>query len=358
MPSTSHSRVHGLALRLTASAGIATYPSDADDPDMLLKCADIAMYAAKRSRHGWEFYSAKADSNTRERLQMTGELAEALEGEEIEVAFQAIADTDTRLIRGAEALVRWRRPDGSLRPPEDFLEAAELAGLSRQLTRRVLKLSLDNLLRWRAAGHVISVSVNTTLADLLDEAFPDEIEEALSSRGLRGEALKIEVTESSIMADPDRVSAVLARLRLLGVKIALDDFGTGYSSLTHLRQLPVDRLKVDRSFVTQMCREPTDAAIVYATIQLAHKLNMKVIAEGVEDEATWQALTELQCDAIQGYVLNQPSEPASFLKLLETQGSLPASEREDYVAPAIVRYLAESQSLPTPASTASGGSIA
>jgi diguanylate cyclase (GGDEF)-like protein len=349
--------VYGLALRLTASAGIATYPPDADGRDTLLKCADIAMYEAKRSRHGWEWYSADNDANTRERLEMTGELAEALDGEEIEVAFQAIVDIDTRLIRGAEALVRWRRPDGSLRPPAEFLEAAELAGLSRQLTRRVLKLSLDNLCEWRAAGHIISVSVNTTVADLLDEAFPEEIEAALKSRGLRGEALKIEVTESSIMAHPARVGAILARLRALGVKIALDDFGTGYSSLTHLRELPVDRLKVDRSFVMHMRSEPTDAAIVYATIELAHKLNMKVIAEGVEDEATWQALLELGCDAIQGYVVNMPTEPTGFRQLLETQGSTPAEERDDYIAPVIDGYLADSQSLPTPASTASGGSI-
>ena len=365
-------RVHGLALRLTASVGIASYPTDAARPDALLKCADIAMYEAKRSRHGWEYYSADRDVNTRERLEMTGELAQALEGEEIEVAFQAIADTDTRLIRSAEALVRWRRPDGTLRPPGEFLEAAELAGLSRQLTRRVLQLSLDNLCAWRDAGHIISVSVNATVADLLDDAFPDEIEAALSSRGLRGEALKIEVTESSIMANPARVRAVLHRLHELGVKIALDDFGTGYSSLTHLRELPVDRLKIDRSFVTSMRCEPTDAAIVYATIELAHKLNMKVIAEGVEDDATWEALLELECDAIQGYVLNRPSEPAAFHELLRTHGSTPVSDRDDYVEPVVEvlapkrprgdqvangRYLADSQSLPTPASTASGGSI-
>jgi len=343
-------RVHGLALRLTGSVGIACFPSDAEGPETLLKRADIAMYEAKRSRHGWEYYSAERDVNTLERLEMTGELAHALESEQIEVAFQAIADTDTRLIRGAEALVRWRRPDGTLRPPAEFLEAAELAGLSRQLTRRVLQLALDNLCAWRAAGHIISVSVNTTVADLLDDAFPEEIANALETRGLRGEALKIEVTESSIMANPGRVGEVLSRVRALGVKIALDDFGTGYSSLTHLRELPVDRLKIDRSFVTHMRCEPTDAAIVYATIELAHKLDMKVIAEGVEDDATWQALLELECDAVQGYVLNQPSEPAAFRALLTAQGTTPATDRDD--------YLADSQSLPTPASTASGGSIA
>jgi diguanylate cyclase len=318
--------------------GMASFPSDAHDADALLKCADVAMYEAKRSRRGWEHYDPDRDGNSLERLEMSGELAAALENGEIEVVFQAMADTGTRAIHCAEALVRWRRPDGSLRPPSEFLEAAELAGLSRQLTRRVLALALANVCDWRAAGHVMSVAVNTTVADLLDDSFPDEIDAALKSHGLDGGALKIEVTESSILANPAAVGLVLERIRDLGVGIGLDDFGTGYSSLTHLRQLPVSRLKIDRSFVTHMCCEPTDAAIVYATIELAHKLNLGVVAEGVEDEATWQALLELSCDAIQGYCLNKPMEPAAFRMMLDS-------------------YLADSQSLPTPASTASGGSI-
>ncbi|HTW12679.1 MAG TPA: bifunctional diguanylate cyclase/phosphodiesterase, partial [Solirubrobacteraceae bacterium] len=311
--------VHGLALRLTASVGIASFPDDAADPHTLLKCADVAMYEAKRSRRGWERYSSERDANTRERLELSAELAAALENDEIEVAFQPIAHAGSRQILSGEALVRWRRPDGTLRPPSEFLEAAELAGLSRPLTRRVLKLALENVCAWREAGHMISVSVNTTVADLLDSTFPDEVAALLRLHDLGGDALKIEVTESSILANQAQVSSVLQSLRRHGVGIALDDFGTGYSSLSHLRQLPVDRLKIDRSFVTNMRSDATNAAIVYATIELAHSLKLRVIAEGVEDEETWQALRELGCDAVQGFTLSRPVEPDEFRAQLEAR---------------------------------------
>ncbi len=334
--------VHGLVLRLTASVGIASFPQDADSPEALLKCADVAMYDAKRSRRGFEHYSSERDDYTRERLELSGELAEALESGEIEAAFQPIADAHTRRIFGAEALVRWRRPDGTLRPPSEFLEAAELAGLSRPLTRRVMSLALAQVRQWQEAGNRLYVCVNVTVADLLDDSFPDEVWGALEAHGLDADVLKIEVTESSIVANPERIGSVLRRLRALGVEVALDDFGTGYSSLTHLRELPIDFVKIDRSFVTNMCNETTDAAIVYAIIELAHRLDLRVVAEGVEDERTWQELSRLGCERVQGYALAHP---------------LPAEEFAALLTAAPSGHFAESQSVPTPASTASGGSI-
>lgn len=333
--------VSGLVLRLTPSVGIASFPHDADSPEALLKCADVAMYEAKRSRRGFEHYSSDRDGYTRERLELSGELSLALERGEIRVAFQPIADTATRRIVAGEALVRWHRPDGTVRLPGEFLEAAELAGLSRPLTRRVLALTLAQLRDWRLAGYNVDASVNATVADLVDLSFPDEIARMLSEHGLPADSLAIEVTESSIVADPARIGAVLEKLRALGVKVALDDFGTGYSSLTHLRELPIDLVKIDRSFVTHMRDQPADAAIVYATIELAHRLNLRVVAEGVEDQQTWDTLQRLGSERIQGYALSRPVEPEKFLEMLEASHA----------------HLADSQSLPTPASTASGGSI-
>jgi diguanylate cyclase (GGDEF)-like protein len=334
--------VSGLSLRLTASLGLAGFPDDADSPEGLLKCADVAMYDAKRSRRGWEHYASERDQYTRERLELTGALAEAIDDDQIEAVFQPIVDTVTRRIVGIEALARWRQADGSLRGPGEFLEAAELAGLSRPLTRRMLDLALSRVSEWRGLGHDLFVSVNATVADLLDETFPNEVVAALSMHGVCPEALSIEVTEHSILANPARIGLVLDRLRRVGVRIALDDFGTGYSSLTHLRDLSVDLVKIDRSFVGRMCEQRADAAIVYAILELAHRLDLDVVAEGVEDESTWQALAELGSERIQGYACSRPLEPADFRALIDTQG---------------LDHFAESQSVPTPASTASRGSI-
>jgi EAL domain-containing protein (putative c-di-GMP-specific phosphodiesterase class I) len=247
---------------------------------------------------------------------LASDLASALHNGEIQAYYQPIANAGSRRIIAAEALVRWHRPDGTVLPPNEFVPAAERAGLSRALTTRVLGLALDQLQGWRADGHDLQVSVNTTVADLLDVNFPDEVSAALAARGLPPQVLVLEVTETSILSDPVRIAAVLARLTELGIGVALDDFGTGFSSLAHLRKLSVGEVKIDRSFVMGMSAEPADAAIVYATIELAHKLGHGVVAEGVEDDHTWDTLHALGCDRIQGYALGKPTAPAEFQRLM------------------------------------------
>jgi diguanylate cyclase (GGDEF)-like protein len=311
--------VSELSLRVTGSLGIATFPDHARDAAELMRHADIAMYQAKSSRDRYDFYARERDTHSLERLALAAELAVALAGDAIEVHYQPKADARTRRIVGVEALARWRRADGRLAPPSEFVGPAEHAGLSRELTRRVVELALAQVRSWRDAGYELQMAVNTTVADLLDTTFPDEIEAALARHGVPAEALVLEVTESSVLADPDRIGAVMQRLCELGVELSLDDFGTGYSSLAHLKALPVGELKIDRSFVSRMCSDATDAAIVYALIQLARKLDIRLVAEGVEDRWTWDALRVLDCDLIQGYLLSRPLPAADIELQLESQ---------------------------------------
>jgi diguanylate cyclase (GGDEF)-like protein len=309
----------GLALRVTATIGIASFPAHAADAESLVKHADIAMSQAKAARTGYAIYERERDTNSLERLALASELAVSLEGDGIEVHFQPIVETESRRIAGVEALVRWRRDDGRLVPPLEFLRAAEHAGLSRTLTRRVLSISLDQLHRWRDAGHELRLSVNTTVSDLLDEQFPVEVAAELAARGLPADALMLEVTETSILSDPKRIGDVVGHLRKLGVGLALDDFGTGYSSLVHLKSLAVGEVKVDQSFVGRMSSDETDSAIVHATIQLAHALGMRAVAEGVEDEATWELLRAAGCELIQGYAFSRPVPAAELTALLDAR---------------------------------------
>jgi diguanylate cyclase (GGDEF)-like protein len=304
--------VDGLSLRVTASIGIATFPSDAHDAEELISRADVAMYLAKSQGCGYAAYSADRDPNSRERLLLAGQLAEALEHGGIEVHYQPQALTDSRRIIGAEALARWRRPDGALWAPGRFVDMAEQAGLSRALTAEVLRQAVGWVRRWRAAGHDIHVAVNTTVADLLDDGFAVRVRNLLDASDVPPQALILEVTERSLLTDPVRIAANLHRLDELGIRLSLDDFGTGFSSLTHLKQLPVSELKIDRSFVSSMCSEEADAAIICAIVELAHQLGIRAVAEGVEDEATWGQLTQLGCEIVQGYALGRP-EPAEAL---------------------------------------------
>ena len=308
--------VSGLALRVTASVGIAVYPYDAADAGELFRHADVALHEAKSGRSGQIRYRADHDTHSLERLTMAQQLVEGIGRDELEVYFQPQVGPSRR-IEGAEALVRWSRPDGELLSPQAFLPTAERAGLSRDITRVVLGRALDEVLAWRAEGHGLTVSVNTTVADLVDDRFPEEVAAALADRGLAPGTLTLEVTETSILSDPLRIGAVLGRLRGLGIGLSLDDFGTGFSSLDHLRTLPVHEIKIDRSFVRRMLADPTDAVIVQAMALLGQQLELRIVAEGAEDSETWARLVELGCQLVQGYELSPPVPAGCFRSLLK-----------------------------------------
>ncbi len=315
--------VEGLHLRVGASIGIALCPEHGADTQRLLQRADIAMYQAKSSQTGSEIYARDRDSSSRETLALAGQLPQAIASGELELRFQPKADARTRRVVGVEALVRWRHPQRGLLAPALFVGMAEQAGLVRDMTRWVIENALAECSTWRAAGHDIHVAVNVTAADLLDIELPDEVEAALEAHRLPASALVVEVTESSLMADPVRIGNVLQMLCDLGVRVALDDFGTGYSSLMHLKTLPVSEVKIDRQFVARMGSDRTDAAIVQSTIQLAHNLGMQVVAEGVEDEATWSRLAALECELVQGYHLARPLPSAELSAFLDDAAARP-----------------------------------
>jgi diguanylate cyclase len=311
--------IRGLNLRVTASIGIALFPEDAQNDEQLMQHADVAMYEAKSKQSGQACYARDRDYHSLERLTLAGELSRALENGEIEAHFQPKADARSHKVVGLEALARWRHPSRGLIGPGEFVAIAEQAGLGSALTRRMLDLALTQLKIWRESGLDIHVAVNTTMTDLQDTRFPAEIAAELAAHGVPPAALMLEVTENMVLADPVRVGDVLAQLGELGLGLSLDDFGTGYSSLTRLKALPVGEVKIDRSFVSNMTSDPVDTAIVQATIRLAHTIGMRVVAEGVEDEATWRLLATERCDLIQGYTLSKPLPAAELDALLHAE---------------------------------------
>jgi len=311
--------IKDLNLRVTASIGIALFPEHARDDEQLMQHADVAMYEAKSTQSGRSCYASERDKNSLERLTLAGELSRALDSGEIQAYFQPKADASSGKIVGVEALVRWLHPERGMIAPDQFVALAEQAGLGRALTHRMLELALTQVKAWRQAGLDLHVAVNTTVADLLDTNFPAEVAATLDAHGLAPEVLVLEVTENMVLADPVRIGDVLAQLGELGLGLSLDDFGTGYSSLTHLKALPVGEVKIDRSFVARMTSDPVDAAIVEATIQLAHSIGSRVVAEGIEDQTTWSSLVENHCEFVQGYALSRPLPAAELEELLRAE---------------------------------------
>jgi diguanylate cyclase (GGDEF)-like protein len=310
--------VEGQQLEIDVSIGIAISPDHGLDPDILMQRADVAMYIAKRGHTGLAIYDAVQDQHSPARLQLVGDLRRAIEGDGLVLYYQPKASFETGDIVGAEALVRWSHPQHGLILPDEFIPLAENTGLIRPLSRWVLNDALRQCRDWEVThGLVLSVAVNLSMRDIHDPQFPELASELLSRWGVLPGRLKLEITESAVMADAERAIDVLGRLRAMGVQLAIDDFGTGYSSLSYLKRLPVDELKIDRSFVRQMSSDQRDVAIVRSTIGLAHDLGLTVVAEGVEDLATWDMLARLSCDVVQGYYLARPLPAAAVAAWLQ-----------------------------------------
>jgi len=300
------------------SIGIALFPGHGDDLATLLRKADVAMYKAKAYGDGHHVYSVADETDFASRLLMVSELRAALSSNQLVVYYQPKVDLPTGKVHHVEALVRWQHPTRGLLYPDGFLDLVEQAGLMRVMTLVVLEIALDQAAVWRAAGRRLTIAVNLSASSMVDTDLPDEIAALLGVRHLPPSALQLEITEEFLMADRDRASGILARMRSQGISISVDDFGTGYSSLSYLRDLPIDELKLDRSFILPMIDDPRAAALVEATIALAHSLDLRMVAEGVETELAYSELTRLGCDQAQGYYMSRPIPAAELDIWLDT----------------------------------------
>jgi diguanylate cyclase (GGDEF)-like protein len=322
----------GLPLEVAASIGIAACPEHGEDVDTLLQHADVAMYAAKEAHAKTALYDPELDTNDAARLALASELRRAIEMDELVVFFQPKANLEDGQIVGAEALVRWQHPERGVIPPNDFIPIAERTGLIKPLSRVVLAAAVRQCKAWNAAGYDLQVSVNLTIPDLLDLDLPDRIGDLLTNSSVRPEQLELEITETTILADPFRVRQVLNGLNEMGLGLAIDDFGTGYSSLAYLKRLPVQTIKIDRSFVMGMCEDASDATIVRSTIDLGRNLGLEIVAEGVESQNQWDALGAQRCTLAQGYFISRPLPADELTPLLEERGA-----RSGGAAAAVVR---------------------
>ena len=292
-------------LDVQTAIGIALFPDHGQDADTLLQHADVALYAAKEKNLTHLLYSRESDDYNPQQLALMGELRLAIQREELTLHYQPVVNIKTGKTVGVEALVRWQHPSRGMIYPDTFIPAAEKTGLIASLTTWVLANALRQQHRWQRAGIDLNVSVNLSVRNLQQHDIVDEVRDMLLSSGVSPEKLTLEITETAIMVDPDRAKAVLTEMHDFGIRFAIDDFGMGHSSLAYLKNLPVDKMKVDKSFVMDF-KDPANAAIVRATIDLAHNLGLSVTAEGVEDESALNALGLLGCDHAQGYFISRP----------------------------------------------------
>jgi diguanylate cyclase (GGDEF)-like protein/PAS domain S-box-containing protein len=313
--------VEGQVLEVGASIGIALYPQHGSDARTLMRRADVAMYATKQSNAGFTFHERdEQESRVPDQLSLVVEMRTALERNEFELYYQPKRHLRSGLITRVEVLIRWNHPQRGLLMPVSFVPIAERTGLIKPMTDWILDKALRQCREWQDEGAPIHVAVNVSAKSLLEETLPSKVQAVLDKWNIDPRFLKIEITESSIMADPAHALAIMSMLQSMGVRLSVDDFGTGYSSLTHLRELPIDEIKIDKSFVMGMLTSDADAAIVRTVIDLAHNLGKQVCAEGVENAETMQRLEEMGCDLAQGYFISR-AIPAAALMAWLTENS-------------------------------------
>ncbi len=298
--------IQDLPVAVEASIGIALYPDHGENAESLILRADVAMYAAKRHKSGVVLYEPTLDQHSPRKLALMGELRRAIEQNQLRLHHQPKIDFRTGRVIGVEALVRWQHPEHGFIPPDQFIATAEQTGLIAPLTRWVLREAARQCRALHEAGLPLGMAVNLSVRSLQDPQLPQQVAEALEAFGVKPGCLELEITESAIMVNQAGALGILTRLSEMGVVLSIDDFGTGYSSLGYLTKLPIRTIKIDKSFVIGMAAREKDRVVVRSTIDLGHNLGLTVIAEGVENKASWDQLAALGCDAAQGYYMSEP----------------------------------------------------
>ncbi|MCK5100901.1 MAG: bifunctional diguanylate cyclase/phosphodiesterase, partial [Desulfobacteraceae bacterium] len=307
--------IEGLKLEIQASIGIAIYPEHGKNGDTIIQRANAALYAAQQSSKKYTIYSNKLDKSNPHRLTLMGELRQGIENDELILHFQPKINLKTRKVQGVETLVRWQHPEHGFMSPDEFIPMAERTGLIKLLSIWVLNKALNQAAKWHKQKLKMSISINLSPTTFLDTDLPDIIIGMLSQYDIPAEYVILEITEGSMIKDPDLAMEILTRLSARGIKISIDDFGTGYSSLAYLKKLPVNEVKIDKSFVTDMLNNDNDAVIVKSIIDLGHNLSLNVVAEGVDNKETAMRLRGLGCDELQGYYFSEPLSSDEFFKL-------------------------------------------
>src|SRR3954447_5905553 len=311
----------GMRLEIDASIGLALHPRHGEDNETLQQRADIAMYSAKQAGRGYALFEPELDRHSPRRLALAGGLRSAINEGQIRLYYQPKAELHTGRIMGVEALARWDHPEFGIVGPSEFVPIAEQTGLITPLTSFVLDAAIRQVRDWKAAGLELSVAVNLSARSFLDTQLAVEIPRLLNRWGVDAELLELEITESMLMTEPTGAEAPLPRLSETGLTLSVDDFGTGYSSLANLKRLPVDVIKIDKSFVMEMAVDASDAVIVRSTIDLAHNLGLRVVAEGVESEDAWRQLEALGCDYAQGFYLSRPLPAEAATRMIRERAA-------------------------------------